>query len=191
MLQAVEAVRARWAGLELPLEIGIGINSGPMLIGNMGSQERFTYTVIGDEAHLGARLEEANKDFRTRILISEATFAKVRDRLAARELDLMKFRGLEQPVRVFELLGERPLEPPAAQRLERFEAALASYRSGDLAAAASSLRGAARRGLRRLSARDLARTLPHRARRRRHRRAACRRAHRRSAACASRAWALP
>ncbi len=135
MLAALETVRARWAGLEVPLEVGIGINSGPMIIGNMGSAERFTYTVIGDEAHLGARLETANKDFRTRILISEATFSRVREKMAARELDLVKFRGLEQPVRVFELLGEQPLAPEQAARQQRFEAALASYHAGDLSAA--------------------------------------------------------
>jgi adenylate cyclase len=135
MLRALEAVRARWARDVAPIEVGIGINSGPMLIGNMGSAERFTYTVIGDEAHLGARLETANKDFRTRILISEATFVQVQGKIAARELDLMKFHGLEQRVRVFELLGEQPLAPEPAARLQRFEAALASYRAGDVSAA--------------------------------------------------------
>ena len=58
-----------------------------MIIGNMGSKERFAYTVIGDEANLGARLEAANKDFATRILISEATWRLVQDEIAARELD--------------------------------------------------------------------------------------------------------
>jgi adenylate cyclase len=135
MLRALDVVRTRWTGLEVPLEVGIGINSGPMIIGNMGSAERFTYTVIGDEAHLGARLQAANKGFGTRILISEATFAQVRETIAARELDLVQFRGLEQPVRVFELLGERPLPPAQAARLHRFEAALASYHAGDLSVA--------------------------------------------------------
>jgi adenylate cyclase len=131
MLDVLKPVRARWPAL--PLEVGIGINSGPMVIGNMGSAERFTYTVIGDEAHLGARLEAANKDFRTRILISEATWRLVRDTMAARELDLVKFRGLEQPVRVFELLGQQPLPARQADRLARFEAALACYHAGDVA----------------------------------------------------------
>jgi adenylate cyclase len=135
MLKALEGVRTRWAGPELPLEVGIGINSGPMLIGNMGSPQRLTYTVIGDEAHLGARLEVANKDFRTRILISEATYLQVREKIAARELDLVAFRGIERPVRVFELLGEQPLQPALAARVQKFEEALASYRAGDVSAA--------------------------------------------------------
>jgi adenylate cyclase len=135
MQGALAAVRERWEDLEMPIEVGIGINSGPMIIGNMGSAERFTYTVIGDEAHLCARLEAANKDFRTRILISEATFAQVHEHMAARELDLVKFRGLEQPVRVLELLGEQPLEPGSAERLRQFEAALGAYHAGDVSGA--------------------------------------------------------
>jgi adenylate cyclase len=135
MLAALAPVRRRWPDLDVPLEVGIGINSGPMIIGNMGSRQRFTYTVIGDEAHLGARLEAANKDFRTRILVSEATFRQVREHIAARELDLVKFRGLEQPVRVFELLGEQPLPAEQAARLQQFERALAAYHADDVATA--------------------------------------------------------
>jgi adenylate cyclase len=135
MLDALDGVRTRWAGDVAPIEVGIGINSGPMLIGNMGSPQRLTYTVIGDEAHLGARLEAANKDFCTHILMSEATFVQVRGKIAARELDLVTFRGLEQPVRVFELLGEQPLGALPAARLEKFEAALASYRADDFSGA--------------------------------------------------------
>ncbi|MGH6912742.1 MAG: CHASE2 domain-containing protein, partial [Geminicoccales bacterium] len=101
MLEELKPVRERWARPELPpLEIGIGINTGRMIIGNMGSEDRFSYTVIGDEAHLGARLESANKEFRTRILISEATWREIEERLGAREIDVVRFRGLERPVRV-------------------------------------------------------------------------------------------
>jgi adenylate cyclase len=78
MQDALRPLQERWARPGLPpLEMGIGINTGPMIIGNMGSAERFTYTVIGDDANLGSRLEAANKDLRTRILISQATFEKV------------------------------------------------------------------------------------------------------------------
>ncbi len=136
MQAQLQPLQARWARPDLPpLEVGIGINSGPMIIGNMGSRERFSYTVIGDEAHLGARLEAANKDFRTRILISEATWRAVPDGLAARELDVVTFRGLARPIGVFELLGERPLPAPLAERAELFAAGLAAYRGGDWATA--------------------------------------------------------
>jgi len=91
--------------------------------------------VIGEAAHLGARLEAANKDFRTRILISEATWLQIASDLAARELDLMRFRGIERPVRVYELLGQHPLPEPQAGQARRFASALAHYRADRVAAA--------------------------------------------------------
>ncbi len=136
MQAQLQPLQARWARPDLPpLEVGIGINSGPMIIGNMGSSDRFNYTVIGDEAHLGARLEAANKDFRTRILISEATWGQVADQLAARELDVVTFRGLDRPVRVFELLGQPPLPADQTRQVDLFRAGLAAYREGDWATA--------------------------------------------------------
>jgi adenylate cyclase len=129
MLAELTPLQDRWSRPDLPrLEIGIGINTGSMIIGNMGSRERFAYTVIGDEANLGARLEAANKDFRTHILISEATWQRVRNEIAARELDVVTFRGMARPVRVFEVLGTQPLPSEDAVRLERFAAGLAAYR---------------------------------------------------------------
>jgi adenylate cyclase len=129
MIEALEPVQRRWARPELPpLEIGIGINTGSMLIGNMGSKERFSYTVIGDEANLGARLEAANKDFRTRILISEATWQRVKDEIATREIDIVTLRGMARPVRVFEVIGMLPLPGAEARRLEQFAHGLAAWR---------------------------------------------------------------
>jgi adenylate cyclase len=129
MLAELAPVQARWARPDLPpLDMGIGINTGPMIIGNMGSRRRFTYTVIGDEANLGARLEAANKDFQTHILVSEATWQRVRDEIAARELDEVTFRGMARPVRVFEVVGARPLPRGETRRLEQFAAGLAAWR---------------------------------------------------------------
>jgi adenylate cyclase len=129
MLDQLAPVRARWARPDLPpVEVGIGINTGPMIIGNMGSKERFTYTVIGDEANLGSRLEAANKDFQTHILISEATWRAVKGEIAARELDVVTFRGMARPVRVYEVLGTYPLAADAARRLSAFESGLAAWR---------------------------------------------------------------
>jgi adenylate cyclase len=129
MLDQLAPVRARWARPDLPpIEVGIGINTGPMIIGNMGSKERFAYTVIGDEANLGSRLEAANKDFETHILISEATLQAVKDQIAARELDVVTFRGMTRPVRVYEVLGTYPLAADAARRLAAFESGLAAWR---------------------------------------------------------------
>jgi adenylate cyclase len=129
MLAELAPVQTRWARPDLPpLDVGIGINTGAMMIGNMGSKDRFSYTVIGDEANLGARLEAANKDFQTRILISEATWRRVREEIATRELDVVTFRGMNRPVRVFEVLGTWPLPSEQARRLELFAAGLAAWR---------------------------------------------------------------
>ncbi|HZA65613.1 MAG TPA: adenylate/guanylate cyclase domain-containing protein, partial [Geminicoccaceae bacterium] len=139
MQSGVAPLQAAWSRPDLPpLEIGIGINTGSMIIGNMGSKERFAYTVIGDEANLGARLEAANKEFRTRILISEATWRQVRGEIAARELDVITFRGMARPVRVFEVLGTQPLAQQEERRLERFRAGLEAYQRGRWAAAKAS-----------------------------------------------------
>ncbi|HSA79720.1 MAG TPA: adenylate/guanylate cyclase domain-containing protein [Geminicoccaceae bacterium] len=141
MQDQLAPLQARLSRPDLPpLEIGVGINTGSMIIGNIGSRDRFNYTVVGDEANLGARLEAANKDFRTRILISEATWQRVESDLAARELDEVTFRGMDRPVRVFELLGAQPLPGQAAAQAELFAAALAAYRSGRWGAAAAQFR---------------------------------------------------
>src|SRR6266705_546937 len=68
--------------------IGIGITSGTMIVGNMGSDLRFSYTVMGDEVNRGARLEGVTKEYGTPIIISEATWEHIKDRLATRELDI-------------------------------------------------------------------------------------------------------
>jgi adenylate cyclase len=135
MLDELRPLQARWRPDLPPLEIGIGINTGSMIIGNMGSKERFSYTVIGDEANLGARLEAANKEFRTHILISEATWSRVKDAIAAREIDVVTFRGMARPVRVFEVVGTQPVARADALRLERFAEGLAAYRRAQWAAA--------------------------------------------------------
>ena len=161
MVGELAPVQARWARPDLPpVDIGIGINTGRMIIGNMGSKERFTYTVIGDEANLGARLEAANKDFATRILISEATWRLVQDEIAARELDTVIFRGMARPVRVFEVLGAQPLPGEEARRLERFTAGLTAYQREQWLAAKAAFEQVLARHPGRPAEPDLRRALP-------------------------------
>ena len=130
MLDALRALQPRWQERRLPvIHIGIGINSGVMIVGNMGSDLRFSYTVMGDEVNLGARLEGVTKEYGTSIIISEATWKHVKDRLATRELDIIRVQGKAQSTRIFEVLSILPLAPPQARLVQRFAEGLQAYRT--------------------------------------------------------------
>ncbi len=89
---------------EKQIDIGIGINSGIMTVGNMGSTQRMDYTLIGDNVNLGARLEGTNKQYRTNIIISENTYGLVKDKVVVRELDNIRVKGKNKPVLIYELI---------------------------------------------------------------------------------------
>ncbi len=86
------------------LDIGIGLNTGEMHVALMGSSSRMDYTLIGDNVNLGARLEGTNKQYKTNIIISEFTYDYVKDNIIARELDLVRVKGKERPVKIYELI---------------------------------------------------------------------------------------
>jgi len=111
----------------------IGINSGPMIAGNIGGRNRFDYTVIGDSVNLASRLEGANKMYGTSILISEETFQLVHNKFWCRELDLIRVKGKNKPVRVYELIGRKPdeINPVRSSSLEYFLKGLEIYRKRD------------------------------------------------------------
>jgi class 3 adenylate cyclase len=92
-----------------PLAQRIGLNSGEVLVGNIGSHRRFNYTVMGDAVNLAARLEEANKEYGTVILAAEATVSAAGPGFAWRELDRITVRGREQKVRIYEALAGPPV----------------------------------------------------------------------------------
>jgi adenylate cyclase len=146
MLEGLAILKARLAAEGLPpIEIGIGLNSGPMVVGNMGSHSRFDYTVMGDAVNLGSRLEGTNKLYHTNVIISEFTYALVKDQVVARELDSVAVKGKDKPVRIYELIavGNPPDAFVAAsgpQRIAAYEAALALYRQGKFTEAQASLR---------------------------------------------------
>ncbi len=136
MMSALARLKETWR-IEQPdlpdIDIGIGINSGPMVVGNMGSSQRFNYTVMGDNVNLASRLEGLNKEYGTHVLISEATLTAARaaggpDCLAVRELDFVAVKGKKEPVRLFELRGKGV--SPAGDRalLDGFALGLAHYR---------------------------------------------------------------
>jgi len=105
-VEQIEALRTLNETLpeEYRLNIGIGINSGRMTVGNMGSMQRMDYTLIGDNVNLGARLEGTNKQYLTNIIISENTYGLVRDNVLARELDNIRVKGKNKPVLIYELI---------------------------------------------------------------------------------------
>jgi len=131
MLDALQVLQPRWQERGLPvIQIGIGINSGAMVVGNVGSDLRFAYTAMGDEVNLGSRLEGVNKEYGTHIIISEATWECVKNRLATRELDVIRVKGKARPTRIFEVLGELPCTPAQATLVQSFAEALHAYRAG-------------------------------------------------------------
>jgi len=133
MLDELHRLQKKWSAEGLPvLNIGIGVNAGPMVVGNMGSDRRFNYTVMGDSVNTGSRLEGLNKVYGTNIIVSQTTLEKVQEEFIARELDLVRVKGKGQPVKIFELLSLVKTASTDQRALaDGFHAALAEYRKRD------------------------------------------------------------
>ncbi|GAB5047347.1 CHASE2 domain-containing protein [Thermodesulfovibrio sp. TK110] len=128
MIRQLKALNEKFKKIGFPeIDIGIGINTGEAVIGNMGTDMRFDYTAIGDTVNLASRLEGLNKFYGTRIIISESTFnsLKQKNKFITRELDLIRVKGKKEPVKIYEVIENSAFEPA----IKYFEKALNLYRN--------------------------------------------------------------
>ena len=130
MQSTLDRLRPRFIERGWPeIRIGIGLNTGVMSVGNMGSEFRMAYTVLGDAVNLGSRLEGITKQYGVGIIVSETTRAAVPD-IVFRELDRVRVKGKELPVSIYEPLGPTDaLDPQTLEEATVFAEALAHYRS--------------------------------------------------------------
>jgi adenylate cyclase len=117
-------------GVYMPLRIGIGLNTGPCVVGNMGSDFRFNYSVLGDTVNVAARLEARTKDYRLPLVIGSRTAEKAKQKFATMEIDLIQVKGKKEPEAVYAVLGRAEVEQdPRCQELCELNASMiASYR---------------------------------------------------------------
>jgi adenylate cyclase len=115
-----------------PIKMRIGLCTGPAVVGNMGSRNRFDYTMMGDTVNTAARLEGVNKVYGTYSLISETTMELANEEVVARELDIIKVVGREEEIRIFELLGNPDdFDDKTKMAFEFYAEGLSAYRDRD------------------------------------------------------------
>ena len=137
-------LREQWKAEGQPeISARIGINSGWLVVGNMGSQARMEYTVMGDTVNLASRLEGANKFYDTLILLGPRTYELAAQDIEAREVDLMRVKGKKEPVVVFELLARKGrLSAEQHRVMETYLEGLEAYKRRDFKAAAAQFEAA-------------------------------------------------
>lgn len=131
--ERLEELRPRFiATIGRPIKMRIGLNSGPAVVGNMGSKRRFDYTAMGDTINLAARMEGACKIYHVSILAGEETYRRVREEILVREVDTIRVVGREQPVSVYEMIGEKgQIAADFRERVRWFEEGREFYKQRD------------------------------------------------------------
>ena len=102
-------------GFDLEVKIGIGINTGVATIGNIGSEQKKNYTVVGDTVNLSSRLESITKEYKTPLIFSEYTYGKIKDKIDCKLMGNVKVKGREQPVDIYTV--ESREDSPAVKQL--------------------------------------------------------------------------
>ncbi len=129
MVQKLKELDREWVERGKPsLQVGIGINSGLVSVGNMGSNRLFDYTAIGDNVNLASRLEGLNKFYGTEILVAAATVQHLDNGFIFREVDLVRVKGKKHPIAIYEILGEGTPAGELARFLELYDEGLACFR---------------------------------------------------------------
>ncbi|MFY9803449.1 MAG: adenylate/guanylate cyclase domain-containing protein [Candidatus Acidiferrales bacterium] len=138
MARGLAALNAKWtAAGQPPMSIGIGLNTGLVNVGNMGSARRLSWTVMGDNVNLASRLEGITKQYHVQTVISEATYRQISNQFVCRELDRIRVKGKSQPVNIYELIDVVAEKSKYEPLLARFDRAMKSYRNQNWSEAAN------------------------------------------------------
>ena len=141
--KALAELRNKWVAEGRPaINVRMGINTGAMVVGNMGSAQRMNYTIMGDSVNLASRLEGANKAYASDLMISESTYRACESDVDVRELDTVRVVGKREPVTVYQLLERKnQTEAKVADLVDKYAGALALYKASNYQDALSAFRG--------------------------------------------------
>ena len=128
--ERLQKKRKEWVAQGLPfLKIGMGLNTGKMVVGNLGSERRFDYSIIGDHVNLASRLEGLSKVYGVKMIISKYTRNRIGPEFTCRELDVVQVKGKSKPVRIYELMEKDTFTAGSYSFVKTFEKGLACYRN--------------------------------------------------------------